>query len=98
MLQTADHAGADWVIETSVDVTQITQGGYEQGGLMAYKDDDNYVKFDPVSDPGNTDVEPDRAAVGGRRRDPGQPSRHQRAGRHDERLAAHDQDRHELLG
>ena len=56
MLQTADHAGADWTIETSVDVTQITQGGYEQGGLLVYQDDDNYVKFDPVSDPGNTDV------------------------------------------
>ena len=98
ILQTADHAGADWEIETSVDVTQITQGGYEQGGLMAYKDDDNYVKFDPVSDPGNTDVNRIElrsevaGAIGAN------PRRHQHPGRHDERLAADDQDRHELLG
>ena len=42
-LQTADHAGADWVIETKVDATQLSNG-YEQAGLMAYSDDDNYVK------------------------------------------------------
>jgi cytochrome c len=56
ILQTADHAGADWTIETQVNIGQLTNGGYEQGGLLVYKDDDNYIKFDPLSDPGNTDV------------------------------------------
>jgi len=54
-LQSADHAGADWVIETRLDITQLSDG-YEQGGLLAYKDDDNYVKFDPLSDDGQTTV------------------------------------------
>ena len=56
ILQTADHAGPDWVIETSIDITQLTNGGYEQGGLLVYMDDDNYIKFDPLSDPGSADV------------------------------------------
>ena len=52
-LQTADHAGADWVIETKVDASTLS-GGYEQAGLLAYKDDDNYVKWDIISDDGQT--------------------------------------------
>ncbi|HET9736477.1 MAG TPA: ThuA domain-containing protein [Solirubrobacteraceae bacterium] len=54
-LQTADHAGADWVIETKVDASTLS-GGYEQAGLLAYKDDDNYVKWDVISDDGQTAI------------------------------------------
>jgi PKD repeat protein/plastocyanin len=50
LLQSADHIGSeDYVLETKVDVTQLN-GGYGQGGLMVYTDDDNYVKFDAISD------------------------------------------------
>ncbi len=48
-LQTADHAKPDWVIETKVDASELS-GGYEQAGLLARIDDDNYVKFDILSD------------------------------------------------
>jgi PKD repeat protein len=54
-LQTADHAGADWVIETKVDARQLSNG-FEQAGLMAYSDDDNYVKWDVISDDGTTSI------------------------------------------
>ena len=52
-LQTADHAGADWVIETKVNAIELS-GGYEQAGLLARVDDDDYVKFDILSDEGQT--------------------------------------------
>jgi regulation of enolase protein 1 (concanavalin A-like superfamily) len=52
-LQTPDHAGEDWVIETRVDGRQLSDG-YEHAGLLAYVDDDNYVKYDIISDQGNT--------------------------------------------
>jgi PKD repeat protein len=52
-LQTADHAPADWTIETKIDVHELSQG-YEQAGLLAYKDDDHYVKYDALSDDTNT--------------------------------------------
>ena len=52
LLQDASHAGADWVIETKInDYTH--DGGYAQGGLLAYVDGDNYVKFDAITDPNN---------------------------------------------
>ena len=54
ILQSADHAGADWVIETKLSST-ITDG-YAQGGLIAYIDGDNYVKFDAISDTGQTRI------------------------------------------
>ncbi|HEY6889215.1 MAG TPA: ThuA domain-containing protein, partial [Solirubrobacter sp.] len=54
ILQSADHAGADWVIETKLSST-ITDG-YAQGGLIAYVDGDNYVKFDAISDTGQTRI------------------------------------------
>ncbi|MEE6283269.1 DUF1349 domain-containing protein, partial [Georgenia sp. MJ170] len=38
----------DWVVETVVDVSE-TSRRYEQGGLIAYIDDDNYVKFDVLT-------------------------------------------------
>ena len=55
ILQSADHAGDDWVIETKLDAPTIN-GGYGQGGLIAYVDGDNYVKFDAIADAGGTRI------------------------------------------
>ena len=55
ILQSADHAGADWVIETKIDGATI-DGGYGQGGLLAYSNGDNYVKFDAISDADQTRI------------------------------------------
>ena len=99
ILQDASHAGADWVIETKINA-YTHDGGYAQGGLLAYLDGDNYIKFDAITDPNNTRVNRIELPLGGRRRHPGagvQRDRHRRAG---ERavLAAADQDRHHLQG
>jgi cytochrome c len=51
VLQSADHAGEDWVIETHADVSKL-DGGYSQAGLMAYGDDAHYVKLVVISDEG----------------------------------------------
>ena len=40
------------MLETKVDVTQLN-GGYAQGGILVRTDDDNYVKFDAISDVDN---------------------------------------------
>jgi cytochrome c len=40
---------ADWTVETKVDAGQLNEQ-YQQGGLLAYADDDNYVKLDLVVD------------------------------------------------
>jgi cytochrome c len=53
-LQTADHAGADYVLETKLTTT--LNGGYGQGGILVYTDDDNYVKLDAISDVDNTRI------------------------------------------
>jgi PKD repeat protein len=42
----------DWVIETRVSGTM--SGGYEHGGILVRQDDDNYVKFDLISDQNQT--------------------------------------------
>ncbi len=55
ILQSADHAGDDWVIETKITAPTIN-GGWAQGGLIAYQDGDNYVKFDAISDDGQTRI------------------------------------------
>ena len=39
ILQDASHADADWVIETKLSGT--INGGYGQGGLIAYLNGDN---------------------------------------------------------
>ena len=54
ILQSADHAGEDWTLETKLSGT-ITDG-YAQGGLIAHVSGDNYVKFDAISDVGNTRI------------------------------------------
>ncbi len=43
ILQTAPSG--DWTLETKVDASALSEQ-YQQGGLMVYTDDDNYVKFD----------------------------------------------------
>src|SRR4051794_8581820 len=53
-LQTADHAGADYVLETKLTTT--LNGGFGQGGILVYTDDDNYVKLDAISDQKNTRI------------------------------------------
>ncbi|HWK26457.1 MAG TPA: ThuA domain-containing protein [Solirubrobacter sp.] len=70
ILQSADHAGADWTIETKLSGT--LSDGYAQGGLIAYVDGDNYVKLDAISDVGNQAVNRIelRSEVGGAIQDP----------------------------
>jgi regulation of enolase protein 1 (concanavalin A-like superfamily) len=41
--------GGDWTIETKVDGSALNEQ-YQQGGLMVYVDDGNYVKLDYVTD------------------------------------------------
>lgn len=40
--------GDDWVVETKIDGSAFDRQ-YQQGGLILYGDDDNYVKFDILS-------------------------------------------------
>ncbi|MFB2580570.1 ThuA domain-containing protein [Herbiconiux sp. P15] len=40
--------GEEWVIETKVDASDLDRQ-YQQGGLILYGDDDNYVKLDIVA-------------------------------------------------
>ncbi len=53
VLQSADHAGADWTIETVADVGNL-DGSYSQAGVMVYGDDANYVKIVAISDQDRT--------------------------------------------
>ena len=99
MLQSADHAGSDYVLETKLSGT-IT-GGYSQGGLIIYTDDDNYVKLDAISDANQTRInrielrseqaggDPEPAAAG---------HRYGRPHRDDELLAASDEDGDDVQG
>ena len=49
ILQSPDRAGSDFVLETKLDVSRL-DGGYSQAGIMAYGNDDNYVKIAPIAD------------------------------------------------
>ncbi|MGJ7442608.1 ThuA domain-containing protein [Aquipuribacter sp. MA13-6] len=40
-----DAPEGDWTVETKLDTSALVQQ-YQQGGLIAWVDDDNYVKFD----------------------------------------------------
>ena len=53
-LQSADHASGDYVLETKLSNT--LSGGYAQGGILVYTDDDNFVKLDAISDTNTTAV------------------------------------------
>ncbi|MCK0116256.1 ThuA domain-containing protein [Isoptericola sp. S6320L] len=44
-----DQPEGDWTVETKVDASEFTEQ-YQQGGLILYGDDDNYVKLDYVAD------------------------------------------------
>ena len=100
LLQSADHIGKeDYVLETKVDVSQLN-GGYAQGGILVRTDDDNYVKFDAISDVDNPKFNRIelRSEQAGAILNP-QPRGHDRVpGRRQRRLAAPDQDRHDLQG
>ena len=78
ILQSADHAGEDWVIETKID--SRVDGGYGQGGLIAYVNGDNYVKLDPIADAGQTRINRIelRTEVDGHADRPGLPTRRSR--------------------
>ncbi len=39
------EATGNYIIETKIDLSQIACENYQQGGLMIYADDDNYVKL-----------------------------------------------------
>ena len=87
------------MIETKIN-SYTHDGGYAQGGLLAYLDGDNYIKLDAITDVDQHEGEPDRAPLGGRRRDPGAPvqrDRHRRSGERPVLAAAH-QDRQHLQG
>ena len=53
ILQTADHTGSDFVLETKLSAWTLSDN-YEQAGILIYGDDNNWVKFDPISDQNNT--------------------------------------------
>lgn len=68
-----DQPGDEWTIETKVDGSAFDRQ-YQQGGLIVYGDDDNYVKLDYVVDnqagqPKNARIEL-RSEVGGVVQDP----------------------------
>lgn len=44
-----DQPEGDWIIETLVDAAGFSEQ-YQQGGLIVYADDDNYVKLDYLAD------------------------------------------------
>ena len=93
----AADQGEDYVLETKLDVTQLN-GGYAQGGILVRADDDNYVKFDAISDVDNPKFNRIelRSESGGRDPEPAAAGHRRRPGRRDRRLAAADQDRHHL--
>ena len=98
ILQDAAHAGTDWTIETRINRASII-GEYAQGGLIAYVNGDNYVKFDVISDDNSHADQPHRAALRGRRRDPEPAGERDHPGGQRRRpvLPAPDQGRDELL-
>ena len=98
LLQSADHAGGeDYVLETKVDVSQLN-GGYAQGGLIVYNGDDDYVKFDPISDQDQTASTGSSCARRSAERSRSRSRRSTIPGEHEGRVAAADQDRHHLRG
>ena len=100
LLQSADHIGKeDYVLETKVDVSQLN-GGYAQGGDPGprRRRQLHQVRCDLRCQ--QHEVQPHRAALGAGRGDP-EPAAggHERIpGRRQRRLAAADQDRHDLQG
>ena len=44
-------ANTDWTIESKITVSRMPSGFNQQGGILAYQDDDNYVKLIYKSNP-----------------------------------------------
>ena len=85
------------MIETKIRLATIN-GGYGQGGLIAYVDGDNYVKLDPISDAGTTRINRIelRSEVAGAIQNPQQNVPRRSANGTGPILAAADQGRHQL--
>ena len=62
----------DWTVETKVDASALNQA-YQQGGLIVYADDANYVKLDVVADSATAKRLELRSEIGDAVQDP-QPS------------------------
>ena len=87
ILQSADHAGADWVIETKID--SAVNGGYGQGGLIAYGRRQQLRQARPDRRRGPDADQPHRAAHGDRTaRRPGPARRTRRSRRAPARCSA----------
>ena len=55
ILQTADHTSPDYVLETKLSAWTLV-GQFRQAGILVWQDDDNYVKFNAISDVDNTRI------------------------------------------
>ncbi|MDA0159025.1 ThuA domain-containing protein [Solirubrobacter ginsenosidimutans] len=55
ILQTADHTGSDYVLETKLSAWTLNND-YQQAGILIYGDDNNWVKFNAISDQNNTRI------------------------------------------
>jgi PKD repeat protein/glucose/arabinose dehydrogenase len=54
-LQTADHTSPDYVLETKLSAWTFV-GEFRQAGILIWQDDNNYVKFNAISDSTNTRI------------------------------------------
>ena len=55
ILQTADHTSEDWVLEAKLSAWTLSNS-FQQAGIVAWLDDNNYVKFNAISDNNNTRI------------------------------------------
>ena len=55
ILQTADHTSPDYVLETKLSAWTFV-GQFRQAGILIWQDDNNYVKFNAISDGTNTRI------------------------------------------
>ena len=96
ILQSADHAGADWDDRDEAvrhDQRRLRPGRPDRhGGRRQLREARRDLRRGQHPD------QPDRAALRGRRRGPGPAAQCRRARGHDRHLAAPDQDRHDLRG
>jgi len=55
ILQTADHTSPDYVLETKLSAWTLSNQ-FQQAGILVWADDQNYVKFNAISDNNNTRI------------------------------------------
>ena len=55
ILQTADHTSEDCVLETKLSAWTLSNY-FQQAGILIWLDDNNYVKFNAISDNNNTRI------------------------------------------